>query len=126
MKLTKVHEDSRGVTYSLEGDLEAIMNYPEVAIFKTRAGKARGGCIHHINREFVCVLEGEIGYVFGEDKTRKLMSAGDSFCIPKSTPHYFYSITDSIVMEWGATLAEKKVKHPAFRQVVDKINEGEL
>jgi len=32
------------------------------------------------------------------------------------------SLSDSIVMEFGATPEEKKEKHPEFRKIVDEIN----
>jgi hypothetical protein len=116
MKLTKIHEDERGEIWLLEG----FEKYPEVTLFKTNAGYARGGCIHNINDEFTCVLEGDIVYFNGND--REFLTPGCNTIILKGTPHYYISVTDSVVLEWGATPEEKKEKHPQFREIVNKIN----
>jgi hypothetical protein len=119
MKLIKIHEDLRGSIHIVEG----LYKYPEVTIFQTIAGFARGGCIHNINDEYCSVIEGEILYCIGDLNNHKTLKTGETVCIPKSTPHYFLSITNSTVLEWGANPEEKKEKHPFFRQVVDYINE---
>jgi hypothetical protein len=120
MKLSLIQEDKRGSIEILEG----LQKYPEVTVFTTKAGYARGGCIHNINEEFVVVIEGSIEYVCytptGMSRTK--MFTGDSIRIPKSTPHYFISWTPSIVMEWGCSIEEKKEKHKDFRAIVDEIN----
>lgn len=116
MNLTKIYSDERGEIWILEG----FEKYPEVTIFKTNAGYARGGCIHNINDENAVVLEGDIVYFNGDD--REHMTPGCSTIILSKTPHYFLSVTDSVVMEWGATPEEKKEKHIEFRKIVDKIN----
>jgi len=120
MELKTIHADDRGSINLLLGDLK---NYEEVTVFKTNAGYARGGCIHNINDEFVCVIEGCIHYYTPRLETPIVLTAGQSTVIQKSTPHYFVSITDSIVMEWGATAEEKKVKQSLYRAVVDHIND---
>ena len=117
MKLTKIHEDDRGTISLLTED----MKWDEVTIFHTKAGRARGGCIHNINDEFNSIIEGEIIYKVGKQTYH--LKTGDSCFIPAGKPHYFMSITDSIVLEWGATPAEKKEKHKEFRLVVDQINQ---
>ena len=120
MKLTKIHSDSRGEINILEG----LSKYPEVTIFKTKKDHARGGCIHNVSDEYNVVIEGIIEYIFdfGSHKEVKKLFPGDTIFIPKGTPHYFISLMDSIVLEWGATLEEKKEKHLKTRAVVDKIN----
>jgi len=118
MKLREIHTDDRGTISLLENDL---VNYPEVTIFKTNKGYARGGCIHNISDEYCTVIEGHVEYWIGDDMLD--MSDGDSMKIPKGTPHYFVSVTDSIVLEWGATVEEKQNKHVEFRKIVDKINQ---
>lgn len=97
------------------------MGYPEVTIFHTRQGMARGGCIHHKSDEHTCVISGLVEYVMGE--CRFILEAGDSMVIPAGTPHYFLSLSDSVVLEWGATPEEKKEKHPEFRAIVEEIND---
>lgn len=119
MKLSSIHQDKRGQILSLKSD---ILHDEEVTIFVTNAGFARGGCIHNLNHEHCCVINGEIEYVIGDEIL--IMRDGDSVLIPKGTPHYFTSWGSSIVLEWGATVAEKQVKHTEFRQIVDRINDS--
>lgn len=119
MELTKIHSDTRGSISILTGDLQS---FEEVTIFKTNKGLCRGGCIHQKNDEFCCVIEGTISYVIGDLNNKHILNAGETIKIPKNTPHYFLSLTDSIVLEWGATAEEKKVKHPQFREIVEALN----
>jgi len=117
LSLTKINEDARGQIYIIEG----FNDIPELTLFTTKSNKARGGCIHHINDENCTVLSGRVIYVVGDKVSSKKTS--ESIIIPKSTPHYFFSNTDSVVIEWGATAAEKKEKHKEFRAIVDGIND---
>lgn len=119
MKLDNIHEDDRGFIKALTGDLKT---FPEIAIMKTNAGFARGGCIHHKSKEHLCVIEGTIKYVYGNDEKHVMLSPGQTITIEPSTPHFFLSITDSIVAEWGPQLEEKQDKHEAFRKIVMEIN----
>jgi len=119
MKLDTIHEDFRGKIASLTED----MKWEEVTIFHTKKDKARGGCIHKINDEYTCVIEGSVKYFIGDEII--YLNTGDSWVIPKDTPHYFISLTDSTILEWGATIEEKKDKHILFREEVNSINEGE-
>ena len=129
MKLDKLHGDDRGEIYLLTGFKE----YPEVTMFTTKEGYARGGCIHNVHDEYCCVLEGEIEYhlidnsgddMFGHASFK--LKVGQTITIPKGTPHYFLSKTDSVVLEWGATPEEKKEKHQFMRKIVDDINGKKL
>lgn len=117
MELQTIHTDKRGSVNLLLGDLR---QFKEVTVFVTKAGYARGGCIHNINDEVCCVIEGSILYIVGDNQL--CLGVGDIVRIPKSTPHYFLSETDSVVLEWGATPEEKKEKHHEYRAVVDRIN----
>lgn len=119
MKLDLIHQDKRGRILSLKSD---IFRYPEVTIFETKDGFARGGCIHNLNDEFCTVISGKVEYVIGEEI--RILWDGDSVKIPKGTPHYFLSFGKSVVLEWGATEEEKKVKHVEYRQIVDRINDS--
>ena len=119
LNFSKIHSDSRGSISSLLGNLGP---YPEVTIFETKKGYARGGCIHSISSEHICVLVGEICFVYGDNKESKLMKAGETLTIPPKTPHSFIALEDSVVMEWGPQMIEKKEKHLEFRAVVDEIN----
>ena len=118
LRLEKIHKDGRGEIYTLVGN--SLKESEEITIFTTNKGYARGGCIHRLNDEFCCVLEGDIEYRIG--KKLKVMSKGDICKVPKNTPHYYYSVVDSIVAEWGATVPEKREKHDGFRRIVDRIN----
>jgi len=117
MLLEKIHSDKRGSISIMTG----LQSYPEVTVFKTKAGHARGGCIHRLSKEFVCVIEGIISYTTPDNVV--VLKAGESYAIEKETPHYFKSVTDSVVLEWGATVEEKKEKDPIFRVIVDNIND---
>lgn len=119
MKSDLIHQDKRGRILSLKSD---IFQFPEVTLFHTKDGFARGGCIHDLNDEFCTVISGKVEYVVGEEI--RILLTGDSIKIPKGTPHYFMSLGDSAVIEWGATEDEKKVKHAEFRQIVDRINDS--
>ena len=117
MKLTKIHKDDRGSIYSIEDD---NLGHPEVTIFFTKKNKARGGCIHKKSDEYTCIISGMVEYQIGDKKI--LLGLGCSTVIPSNTPHYFKSLTDSVVLEWGAKISEKKQKHKKFREIVDRIN----
>ena len=116
MKFKELHADARGKINILTED----MKLDEVTVFTTKAGYARGGCIHEINDEYTVIVEGEVMYRIGEKYT--IVTKGESLIIPKNTPHYFISITDSVVLEWGATPEEKKKKHAKYRQIVTDFN----
>lgn len=117
MKFNTIHQDNRGSISLLEGE---ELQYPEVTVFVTRKDYARGGCIHYFSNEYLSVISGEVIYVIGEES--KLLRSGESTMIPSNTPHYFISITDSVVMEWGATKEEKAKKHDPTRKIVEEIN----
>lgn len=119
MKLDSIHQDDRGSIHVIKDD---DLGHPEVTIFTTGAGYARGGCIHHKSDEYCTVISGEVKYVIGDEK--HILTDGMSVIIPRGTPHYFISWGYSVVMEWGATPEEKKEKHPEFRRIVDEINDN--
>jgi quercetin dioxygenase-like cupin family protein len=123
MQLNKINEDDRGSIHAITG---ALLNIPEVAIMKTKAGLARGGCIHYKSHEYLCVLEGKITYHYHLQglpfEYVREMKAGDIICIPPNTPHYMVSDTDSIIAEWGPTPEEKQVKHEQMRRLVLEHN----
>ncbi len=122
LKLKRVHKDKRGEIYVL-----SVVG-KELTFLITKKGYARGGCVHKINHENVFVLSGKIKYVIkGVHKNnniyKQICDEGARAETFKGTPHYFVSLTDSIVMEWGATKAEKDKKYKPFRDIVNKINE---
>jgi len=119
LKLKEIHKDYRGKIYLLKGDLK---EHKEITIFHTKKGFARGGCIHKLNNEFNTVLEGKIHYFIGNDEL--MMTKGKSIKIPRNAPHYFISLTDSLVIEWGCIPEEKIEKYKPFRDIVDNINKN--
>jgi len=116
MTIDHIYKDMRGSISILKG----FNKTSEITIFRTKAGFARGGCIHNIHDEHSCVIEGMAHYVIGDENV--FLTDGGSVKIPKKTPHYFLAITDCVVLEWGAILEEKQEKHPEFRKKVDEIN----
>ena len=125
MKIEKVHSDSRGSIYSITGEPIKLEEY---SLLETKANIMRGGCLHKKHSETIVVLEGEISYFYrlpNEVEINEIsMRAGDSYTIPPNSPHYMLSLTDSIVMEFGADIDEKKVKHDEFRKVVMEHNQS--
>lgn len=117
LNLKEIHKDNRGEIHLLKGDLQ---DHEEITLFLTKKGFARGGCIHRTNGEFNTVIEGKIHYFIDEKEV--LMKKGDSVEIPSNSPHYFISLTDSLVMEWGCVPEEKIEKYKPFRDIVDEIN----
>ena len=108
---------------TITGDLG---NIPEISVFETFKTKARGGCIHEHSSEHICVLVGEIYFVYGFDSQTRVLSAGESITIPQMTPHYFLSLVDSVVMEFGPQMEEKNKHYQPFRQIVEEINENPI
>lgn len=125
MELKTLLEDKRGSINIIVG-LEFSL-FPEITLFKTNKGYARGGCIHSESEEHLVVIEGTIKYIYQEQLTKEIeeveLEVGDRWSIPPNTPHYLISITDSIVMEWGPKVEEKQVKHEDFRKRVDEWNQ---
>ena len=113
-----MHKDERGEIYVIEGLLSGDR---EVTIFTTKPDHARGGCVHRVNDEFFLVLSGRVSYKLGNEDN-KILEAGTIIEIPAGNPHYFKALTDSIVIEWGATVQEKKEYYPPLRRLVDEIN----
>lgn len=117
LKLKKIYKDDRGKIYQILGGLK---EHREIVLFWTDKGSARGGCIHKLNDEFNIVLEGKIRYFVGDNEF--ILSKGESMKIPRNSPHYFISLTDSLVIEWGCTPEEKIEKYKPFREIVENIN----
>lgn len=117
LSLNRIHSDKRGEINALVG-LE--LKCDEVTVFKTNKGMARGGCIHPNSSEHICVLSGTILFFYGTLNTR--LTAGQSITIKPNTPHYFFSETDSVVIEWGPEIKEKGNRYLEFRKIVDEIN----
>lgn len=127
MQLQKIHEDIRGIIYSLTGN---PLTFEEVSFLYTKKGLARGGCFHAINPEHLTVIQGTIEYYYRlpntEEIIKVLLNEGQSITIPPKTPHYMISIADSIILEWGCTVEEKQKKHEEFRKIVLDYNERQV
>ncbi len=110
MRLDNVHEDYRGSIYTLT-EKDELCN-----ILFTNKGKARGGCVHDLD-EHLLVISGEIElFLLSVGYT---LRAGSCISIPKTIPHYFVSVTDSIVSESGT---KGKIRNK-YQPHLDKINE---
>ena len=123
MESKLIHSDARGSISSLTGP--ELTMCPEVTIFHTKKGFARGGCLHKHSIEYLVVIEGIIVYTYLDHNgmmQNKMLCKGDNFILPPDTPHYFVANTDCIVAEWGPTLEEKVGKHEGFRNIVNEIN----
>ena len=124
MELKTLLEDERGSINVLVGPEFLLM--PEVTVFKTRGGFARGGCIHQYSQEHLVVIEGVINYIYEDQITGELeeveLTTGDRWTIPAKTPHYLISVTDSVIMEWGPKVEEKQAKFGPFREKVLEWN----
>lgn len=124
MELNKIHEDNRGSIHAITGN---PLVHPEVSFLHTKAGLARGGCIHRINTEHLTVIEGMVEYYYRLPDEKKIrciiLSNGEGISIPPNTPHYMISLNDSIIIEWGCDPSEKKEKHEEFRKIVVAHNE---
>lgn len=118
LNFERVHEDERGEIYVITG---ALPEGREITLFTTKAGYARGGCVHRENWERATVIDGGVKYHI-EGMSPKAFWGGDLITIPAGEAHYFISLTDSVVIEWGATVEEKKEYDPGWRKEVERIN----
>lgn len=122
MKIHLIHKDDRGSIHSLH---EEGGKTDEFVILKTKEKYARGGCIHYHSCEHLTVLEGIIEYFYRYDDLivrSKVLHPGESMTIAPHVAHYYISLTDSNVMEWGPKLEEKQTKDDRFRKIVEEIN----
>jgi mannose-6-phosphate isomerase-like protein (cupin superfamily) len=119
MKLVEIHKDKRGYTHTIE---DTNLGCPEITLFYTKKGYARGGCVHRYTDEWFSVISGEVNLVYGDILVR--METGMTVGIPKGIPHYFVSKTDSVILEWGCSPEEKKEKNETFRNIVNQINDS--
>jgi len=126
-----IHQDERGEIICF------YLNGIEYTLLITKEGFARGGCLHNVT-EYAVVLEGKVKYkmpkisekyIVGQkepvtvDETwQVIIPKGRTITVPPETPHLFISLTDSIVLEWGAPPDQKTRKHPESRALVETIN----
>ena len=132
MEINKVHEDERGEIYTITGE---EMSTPEITLLITNKGFARGGCVHKLHDEFCVCVEGLVEHYVEGKPERETDPApqhkegfnltnlikGKPVLIPHEKPHYLYSKTDSVVLEWGAKIDET-TQHPETRAFIDEIN----
>ena len=117
MNFNKIHGDDRGEIGVMWG-----LGCPEVSIFTTLKGKARGGCLHPESDEYIAVISGSI--VLKTPNMDIIMKRGHTELIPRNTPHCFVAIEDCAVMEWGPHAREKGIKDPQMADYVKLINGG--
>ena len=123
MKCEFVHEDIRGHIISVTG----ITTCPEMVFVWTDKGYARGGCIHDTD-ETVLVIEGSIMLHCDYSKPMRYnnqwqqIDEGDpSIIIPAGVPHFYISLENSLIMEYGPDNANTK-KDIEMRNRVERIN----
>jgi len=113
LKLNRIYEDKRGEIYTITDKDDN-----EITILITRAGKARGGCIHQ-EEEHILVLSGYAEYNIND--SINYCHKGGGLIIPRDTPHYYISHTDSVILEWGASF-NNTIKDKETRKIVEDIN----
>ena len=113
--IKKVHEDERGEIFVIPCTKEK-----DLAMFKTKKGYARGGCVHVFDDEYFVVIKGKIACIIDDEYLE--YDEGMSGMIPRNSPHMTIALTDSILMEWGARRDDKNVYHEDYREKVKKIN----
>ena len=114
MEMKKIHADERGDIYSIP-----LSDKKDIALLVTNKGFARGGHSHPNDDEYFIVVKGIVK--FWVDDTHELFHEGMSECVPHGSRHFFVSLTDSIVMHWGAD-RETTIEDAKYRGLVDEIN----
>lgn len=118
MEFRRVHKDKRGEIYVIE---DVLPGDREITLLTTKRGYARGGCVHRYNDELFMLFSGRVSYKIGNEDDR-IVEAGEIIEILAGSPHYFKALIDTVAVEWGATIHEKKEYDPPFRRIVDEIN----
>ena len=124
LELKNIMNDERGGIFSIVGD--SLKQFEEIAIFTSKKGIARGGCVHDSD-EFFTVIEGKVSVYFR--KNNKIIEVGhfkegNTILIPKRIPHIVFSETDCMFMEWGPAISEKGIKDAETAKIVKQINRG--
>jgi len=125
MQLKKEHEDFRGEIWTVTDP-----RIGEMTLLFTKAGYARGGCVHD-QEERLYVLKGDvIIYISNQHWDEGIKgTAKDStpdinhMHFNKNQPHGFKSDTDSIVLEIKP-ISTKTERDPIMRKKVQEINDG--
>jgi mannose-6-phosphate isomerase-like protein (cupin superfamily) len=99
-----------------------ILSGKEVSIIKLNKGKAIGGCLHNKD-EYWCILSGEVIVSIGLENI--VCMSPDSGTFYSGTPHAFYAMVDSIIMEWGISTEDKK-DSPKDEDMLNRVKELNL
>jgi hypothetical protein len=116
MQLKKEHEDFRGEIWTLTDP-----RIGEMTLLFTKAGYARGGCVHDQVERFI-LLDGEIELNGMHLDLGDPINESDVFFIINK-PHYFKSLTDSVVLEIKP-IGTKTERDPIMRKKVQEVNDG--
>lgn len=100
MEFKEAHSDGRRTIFANT----ELLNGKEVSIIKLNAAKAIGGCMHS-EREFYTIISGLVIIRNGDEKC--IETDGSSGIFNPLTPHAFFALRDSIIMEWGITPEDK-------------------
>lgn len=122
LDIKRVNQDKRGEIYVISGD---SLPFPELTLLITKQGFARGGCVHENHDEHTIILDGEVTY-FKKGRAPSSLKADETQFSgtfnPKGVPHYMVSLTNSVVLEWGAPAEEKGKHYKPYRDIVERIN----
>jgi hypothetical protein len=117
MQLKKEHEDFRGEIWTLTDP-----RIGEMTLLFTKAGYARGGCVHDQVERFI-LLDGEIELNGMRVDLGQLIINESDVTFIHGKPHYFKSLTDSVVLEIKP-IGTKTERDPIMRKKVQEINDG--
>ena len=115
MELKKVNEDKRGEIWTLTDD-----RFGEMTILFTKAGFARGGCVHD-QPEKLITLTGEIIYYEENEPARCVPYYHPIVYIDQYKAHGFKSVMNSVVLEIKSVVTKTKYD-PQMRKKVEDIN----
>lgn len=118
VEIVHIHNDKRGYIKAVK---DLLQENREFTFLELKEGFARGGC-YHTEDEWFVVINGKIKLILGEKE--QICDKGYAGKLPKTVPHAFIGIEDSIVAEWGIKTQEKEndVKDKNLRAIVDNIN----
>ena len=117
MEFKNVSEDERRTIYANN----KLLNGKEISVITLHRGKACGGCIHSKD-EYYCILKGLVTVMKGDKVFVEKVPSSGTFT--KGTPHGFYALEESIIIEFGISPDEKKrnIKNKEMLEKIDKLN----
>ena len=112
MKIETINEDKRGSICEITIDKNKFL------MIRTNANYMRGGDFHDtIQYQYIILGRLELVYLKDNKEVKKIIKTGDVIKINPHTPHYFKSITYSVMIEYLEGEYSKHYYKP-FRDVV--------